>query len=163
MYLCTYIVAMLIEWDYAWRLQVRQLLRVLFCSITCVFLYLVIILSQHYYFPNSLRLIPAEILHNSFNYIIKNFTVVGCVSRNRKWEKLLFSHQPGKLQIAKHNFYTRKIYANTAQSCCVSFYLLGNDPLLWDSLDFANGWITLLLEGLHPISLGELTPLQLKI
>jgi len=56
------------------------------CSITSVFLYLVIILSQYYYFPNSLRLVPAEILHNStqarLNYVIKKFFDSCWVSRN---------------------------------------------------------------------------------
>jgi len=65
------------ERSYALHLQVRQLLRVLFLCylVTCVFLYLVIILSQYYYFPNSLCLVPVEILHNNtqarLNYLIK--------------------------------------------------------------------------------------------
>jgi len=40
-------------------IQVYQLLSVLFmlsCSGTCVFLYLIIVLSQYYHFPSHLRL-----------------------------------------------------------------------------------------------------------
>ena len=83
------------------RLQVCQLLRVLFLSylvalITCVFLYLAIILSRHYYFPNSLCLVPAEILHNNtqarLNYVIKNLfdTVAGYPITLRHWYNLIF-------------------------------------------------------------------------
>jgi len=59
------------------RLQpvVKSVVSMLSYSITCVFLYLVIILSQYYYFPNSFCLVSAEILHNNtqvhLNYVIK--------------------------------------------------------------------------------------------
>jgi len=65
------------KWSFQSRVIsiVSMVVSMLSCSVTCVFLYLVIILSQQYYFPNSLCLVPAEILHNTqarLNYVIKN-------------------------------------------------------------------------------------------
>jgi len=69
----------------------KCIVYMLSCRITRVFLYLVIFLSQYYYFPNNLHLVPAEILHNTtqvhLNYEIKNLLIVSWyhITHNDLW------------------------------------------------------------------------------